>query len=512
MTRIPKVRISRICLRRAPVALAALVALGLGLVAIPSAKAQTLTVLHSFAGNGDGIQPMAPLIMDEAGNLYGTTYYGGINGRGVVFKVHTSGRETVLYSFPAYPGDGANPNAGVIMDKAGNLYGTTFYGGENEILFGGEPENGTVFKLDTSGNETLPHSFTGGPGDGSNPYAGLIMDKAGNLYGTTPNGGAFWEGPETPEGPGAVFKLDTSGSEMLLYSFGGPNGVDAGVPLAGVIMDKAGNLYGTTTLGGDFGEGTVFKLDTSGNATVPYSFPDGAGPIYAGLFMDRAGNLYGTTTHGGAFGEGTVFKLDPSGKGTVLHSFAGPPGDGAFPWAAPIVDERGNLYGTTYAGGTGTCNFDGPGCGTVYEIDRYGNETVLHSFAGSPDDGAAPVAGLVTDKAGNLYGTTEAGGAASWGTVFKLSPPSPQQATQTIIDAVNALYSQGVLSGAEYNGLVQRLQKAILLMNAGRDGDADQSLRAFIREVLGLQRSGVLSPSQAEPLISAAEAVIAQLS
>jgi uncharacterized repeat protein (TIGR03803 family) len=176
------------------------------------------------------------------------------------------------------------------------------------------------------------------------------------------------------------------------------------------------------------------------------------------------------------------------------------------------MDERGNLYGTTLYGGTGPCLSVPPACGTVYEIDRYGNETVQYNFVGYPDDGAQPFDSLVMDKAGNLYGTTSAGGAEGVGTVFKLSPPTPQQATQTIIDAVNALYSQGVLSRGEDNALVLELQKAIRLMNAGRNDAAAGNLRAFILEVLDLQRWGVLSPSQAETLISAAEAVIAQLS
>jgi len=504
MTRIPKVKISRIRLRKAPVALAALVALGLGLVAIPSAQAQTLTVLHSFTGNGDGIQPMAPLIMDEAGNLYGTTYYGGINGRGVVFKVHTSGRETVLYSFPAYPGDGANPTAGVIVDKAGNLYGTTVFGGENDVDFGGEPETGTVFKLDPSGNETLLGFVGGEPEDGENPSAGLIMDKAGNLYGTTPLGG-----DSEPPGIGTVFKIDTSGN-LTLLSFTGSVG---GHPVAGLIMDEEGNLYGSAATGGDFGDGTVFKIDHSGNATLLYSFTgtNGEGDPQASLIIDKHKNLYGTTFAGGAFGLGTVFKIDPSGKETVLHSFGGAPGDGTSPMAGLVMDERGNLYGTTWYGGTGICDYEGPGCGIVFKIDRHGNETVLHNFAGPPDDGAAPLAGLVIDKAGDLYGTTSLGGADNGGTVFKLSPPTPQQATQTIIAAVNALYSAGALSSGEDNALVLRLQNTISLMNAGRDDVSAQSLRAFIREVLDLQRSGVLSPSQAAPLISAAEGVIAQL-
>jgi len=504
MTKTPEVRISRIRLRWAPVALAALVAIGLGLVPIPTAKAQTLTILYGFTGAPDGANPEAGLIRDEAGNLYGTTAFGGDcnslpTGCGTVFKFDTSGRETVLYSFGAYPGDGTTPFAGLIRDRAGNLYGTTLSGGEYDF--------GTIFKLDTSGNETLLHSFAGYPTDGANPWVGLIMDRAGNLYGTTPSGGQ--------SDYGTIFKLDTSGNETLLHSFAGYP-TDGASPFAGLIMDRAGNLYGTTVSGGQSDYGTVFKLDKSGNEKVLRSFTgsagDGASPV-GGLIADRAGNLFGTTSAGGTSELGTVFKLDTSGNLTVLHSFTGtppptlfgPPPDGRQPDAPLIMDESGNLYGETMYGGT----FDQ---GTVFELDTSGNLTLLHSFDPFSGDGAAPDGGLVMDKAGILYGTTNGGGTAGGvGTVFKFSPPPPQQATQTIIDAVNALYSQGVLSSGEDNALVLRLQKAISLMNAGRDGAATLSLREFILEVLALQRWGVLSPSQAAPLISAAEGVIAQL-
>jgi len=516
MTKTPEVRISRIRLRWAPVALAALVAIGLGLVPIPTAKAQTLTIIHSFAGPPDGETPEAGLIRDEAGNLYGTTYYGGVYGAGAVFKLDAFGSETVLYSFGAYPGDGTILLGGLIRDRAGNLYGTTRYGGESDY--------GTIFKLDTSGNETVLYSFAGSPTDGAYPSASLIRDKAGNLYGTTTYGGSGTCQSLPPFGCGTVFKFDTSGNETVLHNFTGSPG-DGAFPSAALIADRAGNLYGTTANGGAFnstsvphGCGTVFKLDTSGTETVLYSFAgqygafgDGLFPPSANLIMDEAKNLYGVTFLGGASGDGTVFKLDSRGKLTVLHSFAGPPSDGANPLAAPIMDERGTLYGTTVWGGSGFCDYPGLGCGTVYVIDRFGKETVLHSFTNSPDDGAIPV-GLVMDRADNLYGTTNGGGAAGYGTVFELISPTPQQATQTIIGAVNALYSEGALSRGEYNALVQRLQQAILLMNAGRDGHAAENFRAFIREVLDLQRSGVLSQSQATPLISAAEAVIAQLS
>jgi uncharacterized repeat protein (TIGR03803 family) len=340
------------------------------------------------------------------------------------------------------------------MDTAGNLYGTTQNGGSGGgCSFG----CGTVFKLAPAGNETVLHSFTGSPGDGGRPVAGLIMDTAGNLYGTTAEGGSgtctVINGVPV-SGCGTVFKLDPAGNETVLHSFtGGSDGIQA---LAALIMDQAGNLYGTTELGGSFGFGTVFKLDPSGNETVLHTFTggnDGATPFFAGLIMDTAGNLYGTTFNGGASGYGTVFELDTAG-----------------------------------------------------------NETVLHSFTGSPGDGASPPAALIMDKAGNLYGTTLIGGASGFGTVFKLTVQTPQQATQTIINSVNALFSQGVLNGGQDNSLVVKLQHAIDLMNAGKNAAAIGNLNAFISEVNDLLSSGVLSPSQAASLVSAAESVIARLS
>jgi uncharacterized repeat protein (TIGR03803 family) len=417
------------------------------------------TVLYSFTGtNGDGANPAAGLIMGSAGNLYGTTLVGGSAGGGTVFKLDSSSHETVFYSFTLTNGDGANPEAGLIVDKAGNFYGTTALGG----LTGNCPPNfniyravptpagcGTVFKLDPSGKQAVLYSFTRTNGDGANPAAGLIMDSAGNLYGTTAEGGSA--------GGGAAFKLNPSGNEALLYSFTGLTNGDGANPAAGLIMDSAGNLYGTTPIGGTSvhcpppfeypvpvtGCGTVFKLDPSGHETVPYSFTltngDGANPE-AGLIMDSVGNLYGTTALGGLIsncivdvtgppptpGCGTVFKLDPSGKETVLYSFTGTNGDGANPAAGVIMDSVGNLYGTTEYGGitTGSCSGPSPaGCGTVFKLDPSGKETVLYSFTGTNGDGANPVAGVITDSAGNLYGTTEfTAGSVGAGTVFKLDP------------------------------------------------------------------------------------------
>src|SRR6266446_5514665 len=252
------------------------------------------TVLYSFTGtNGDGAHPAASLIMDSAGNLYGTTQFGGVTscssgffvppGCGTVFMLDRSGNETVLHSFTLTNGDGANPAASLIMDSAGNLYGTTQLGG---ITSGNCPNSGTntsapppvgcgtVFKLDPSGHETVLYSFTDTNGDGAQPVAGLIMDSAGNLYGTTPLGGvtssSSCSGP-SPAGCGTVFRLEPSGHETVLHSFtGSPAGED---PEAGVIMDTAGKLYGTTYGGGSAGDGTVFRLEPP----VDFSFGPGSG-------------------------------------------------------------------------------------------------------------------------------------------------------------------------------------------------------------------------------------------
>ena len=412
MANIANVRIWRLRLLRAIAALAALVAFGLAVVAVPSAKAQSESVLYSFTGGSDGYIPYAGLLMDTAGNLYGTTF------AGTVFKLDTSSNLTVLHTLPG------NSEAGLIMDNAGNLYGTTNDGGSNNCSLG----CGTVFKLDTSGNLTVLHNFTGSPGDGANPQAGLLMDTAGNLYGTTFDGGTGTCVAPPGSGCGTVFKIDSSGNETVLHYFTGPP--DGEVPdFAGLIIDTAGNLYGTTAFGGASSNGTVFKIDTSGNETVLHSFAgfpgDGANPS-AALIMDKRGNLYGTTETGGASGFGTVFKLSTSGKETVLYNFTGSP-DGAAPLASLIMDKKGRLYGTTPDGGAGTCSFVAPGCGTVFRLSTSGKETVLHRFEGSLGDGAIPYASLVMDTAGNLYGTTTSGGASGncsggCGTVFKLIP------------------------------------------------------------------------------------------
>lgn len=394
-------------------------------VATQSARAQTFTVLHSFAFVPDGDSPFSSLVQDAAANLYGTTSAGGISnacpslippGCGVVFKVDPQGNESVLYNFTNMP-DGANPTFGLVIDGSGNLYGTTGAGGGSPLVcYGG---CGVVFKVDPNGTETVLYRFAGG-NDGGGPTGVLARDLSGNLYGTTIGGGV----QNGSAGFGVVYKLDPSGHETVLYSFKG--GADGGYPAGGVIRDLAGNLYGTGWYGGAFNEGVMFKIDTSNKETVLYSFTghaDGGSP-FAGLVQDPSGNLYGTTEGGGVpaclgGGCGVVFKLDTTGKETVLHTFT--VSDGALPELAGLVlDAAGNLYGATYAGGTGsTCPI---GCGVVFKLDTTGKETVLYSFSGGVD-GLDPGAGVLLGASGNLYGTTLFGGASGLGTVFELSAP-----------------------------------------------------------------------------------------
>ena len=282
-------------------ALALVGMLALMVTAIPSAEAQ----IYSFQNIPDGASPVGGLFRDAAGNLYGTTSAGGADLKlGTVFKVDTTGVETVLHRFDGT--DGAYPMAGVIRDAAGNLYGTTMQGGESNACDLG---CGTIFKIDPTGNATVLHSFHSS--DGRYPTSDLIPDAAGNLYGTV-WGGALDKG--------IVFKVNRSGKLTVLYSFTGRS--DGWQPRGRLARDAAGNLYGTTFAGGAYNWGTVFKLDTTGKETVLYSF-NGAGPSAGGLFRDAAGNLYGTTWNGGAYNQGTVFKVDTSGTETVLYTFTG---------------------------------------------------------------------------------------------------------------------------------------------------------------------------------------------
>jgi uncharacterized repeat protein (TIGR03803 family) len=371
----------------------------------PAAPAQTFTLLHQFRSGPDGINPEAGVVLDAKGNLYGTTLNDGAFASGTVFKVSPAGNERVLYSFTGINGDGAFPFFGsLVRDSTGNLYGTTESGGifDQSCPFG----CGIVFKVDASGNETVLYRFTGTSEDGTQPWFGLVRNSTGTLYGSIPFGGTF--------GGGSIFKITPAGNEAVLYDFEGSN--DGGFPEGSLLLDAKGDVYGTTSSGGSsFEEGTVFKVAANGKETVLYSFTGGTdgGDPGAGLIRDPAGNLYGTTQVGGTAGFGTVFKLNLHGQETVVYSFTGG-ADGAAPFGGSLVrDSAGNLYGVTSAGGDS-------GFGVVFEIDTTGTETVLHSFSGT--DGKIPYGTLALDKSGNLYGTTYEGGAYGGGVVFKIAP------------------------------------------------------------------------------------------
>jgi uncharacterized repeat protein (TIGR03803 family) len=376
-------------------------------------------VLHTFRGK-DGSFPTGTLVRDSGGNMYGTTSGGGTGGCdgygcGTVFKMNKQGKEVWLYSFKGT--NEIDPVAGVLRDASGNLYGTTEFGGKITTTCGGVQAGGcgTVFKVDQTGKGAVLYKFKGTP-DGYFPEALLVEDPAGDLYGTTYLGGA--------NGLGAVFKLDTNGSETILHSFAGP--------------------------------------------------PDGGGDgafSYEGVIRDTAGNLYGATSAGGAYGAGAVYKLDASGKETLLHSFAGYPSDGANPDSVLLFDSQGNLYGTTASGGNSeVC--DG-GCGTVFELSPKSGgrweETVVYSFCSIENcaDGEEPVSGpLVRDSAGNIYGTTIFGGAYrncngdACGVVFKLDPTGKETVLHSFTGGADGAFpyagltrdSSGNLYGTAWQG------------------------------------------------------------
>jgi uncharacterized repeat protein (TIGR03803 family) len=365
----------------------------LGALSIAPVHAQTEVVLHSFSER-TGENPYAGVIRDAAGNLYGTSEYGGPSRRGVVYKLSRTGHYKVLHGFTS-GADGDRPIGGVTRDSAGNLYGTTYTGGAANA--------GAVYKVNMAGHETVLYSFTGGS-DGANPIAGVIRDSAGNLYGTTALGGAAFNG--------VVFKLDMAGQETVLYSFTGE--ADGGQPYAGVIQDATGNLYGTTYQGGLGNHGVVYKLDVTGQETVLYSFtgePDGDQP-HGGVALDPAGNLYGTTFLGGTSDQGAVYKLDATGRESILYSFTGG-SDGGNPADGVVRTPNGDLYATA-SGYTS-------GHGVVFELNSAGDYTILYSFTGA-NDGGNPLAGVIRDSKGDLYGTTSGGGKHNRGTIFEIKP------------------------------------------------------------------------------------------
>jgi len=403
--------------------LLAFVALVVFGVVPPSFAAGNERVLYRFRHRGGGILPEGGVIFDAAANLYGTTCgdIGFDKGYGTVFEL-TPGSggtwsETVLHDFGTY----VCPYGGLVFDAAGNLYGTT--------IWGGKYSNGIAFELapnlDGTWNETILHEF-GGPGDGSSPNGDLIFDAAGNLYGTTYYGGtAIKECQENGIGCGTVFELIPSQTgqwtEKVLHNFH-RNGTDGVWPSAGLAMDAAGNLYGPAALGGPAGFGVVFELSPNAHGkwseTILFSFDgnDGAGPA-AKLVFGPDGNLYGTTLYGGeSNGFGTVFELIPGKNGqwseklvrTFFHNGRDPDG--------PVIfDSAGNLYVTTTEGGRyggGSCGSSSCG-GSLFKLspDTNGKWTMtdLHDFNGKKD-GSDPTGALIFDSTGNLYGTTVLGG------------------------------------------------------------------------------------------------------
>jgi len=429
-------------------------ALILGLSAnVPSAHAQ-LTTLYEFQGSPDGESPYGGLVEDSTGAFYGTTEAGGKNscgstGCGTVYKLAGT-KESWVYSFKGYPKDGQTPGyINLVTDGKGNFYGTTAYGGNGPCKLNGISVGcGTIFEITSAGVETPLYSFQWGPKDGAGPNSTLILDSAtGVLYGTTEGGGNLVENCMEGAGCGTVFQFTISTKkEKVLYEFctNKTTCPDGAGPAGMLAQDSAGNIYGTTEGGGAHLGGTAFKLILStGVESVLYSFcaktncADGEGPAGGLTLKASTGILYGTTISGGTgvcgqetTGGGTLFQITTAGKNfRVLHDFPSSGGDGCNPWGTVTMDTAGNLYGTTFLGGDGN-----PPLGTVYEYSASGKESVLYSFDGVGDIGAAPLDTLIHEKR-KLYGTTVGGGGATvcsllingenlggCGTVFELTP------------------------------------------------------------------------------------------
>ena len=430
---------------------------------LSTARAQTETVLYSFCAQqvcSDGEGPSTGLVFDQHGNLYGVTstggggaygvcnFYGRYSTCGTIYKVTPDGVETVLYNFCAKQQctDGALPAAGLVFDKQGNLYGTAYSGGSHGhgvCSFAGVTGCGVVFKLTPEGQYTVLYNFCSRSNcsDGMYPSRRLVFDKQGNLYGTTVRGGdnrfCGWDN----EGCGTIYKLTPEGKEIVLHNFcRQTNCTDGANPLAGLIFDKRGNMYGTTVTGGAYcvfygseGCGVVYKLTPKGKYTVLLTFCsaneecyDGALPE-DGVILDHDGTLYGTTSEGGShqwgYGHqwGVVFRLSAEGKETVLHNFCTQTNctDGLRPNRITF-GPGGNLYGTTWGGGA-------YGWGAVYKLTPDGAETILYNFCSQTNcaDGAYPETGLIFDQQANMYGTTvwgDASGPLGDGVVYKITP------------------------------------------------------------------------------------------
>lgn len=388
------------------------------------AQSQNFSIIHTFSGAGDGGAPYAGLSLDRGGNLYGTTTAGGAHSNGTVFRLKRAGASWILSTLYSFAGgaDGASPAGGVIVGPDGNLYGMTQYGGTGCAPHG----CGLVYRLRPPATfcravscpwtKTTIYSFDynggGYPNNGN-----LTFDQAGNLYGATAAYGAY--------GKGTVFKLTSSNGvwmQSVLWSFTGGN--DGALPYSTVIFDSAGNLYGTAYAGGAAGDGTVYELSPSGSEWIEktlYTFTggyDGYQPI-GGVSMDQQGNLYGTTFSGGSPGQGTAFELTPSG-GTwsyaLLQTFSGYDG----PYATPTLDPAGNVYITS----TFSTLDGGNQAGGVFQLTPSNggwSTSAVYNFSGG-NDGDIPAGSVTIDASGNIYGTTVAGGSGGQGVVFEITP------------------------------------------------------------------------------------------
>jgi uncharacterized repeat protein (TIGR03803 family) len=397
-------------------------------VATQLAQAQTFKVIYTFDGQTDGANPYAGVTIDKAGNLYGTNTAGGTEGYGTVFKLKLKGESWILSPLYNFTGgsDGKNPQSRVIIGPDGALYGTTFNGGGKGcgvngcgIVFSLRPPMAACKAAMCPWKETVLYQFSGGT-DGGEPTGDILFDKAGNIYGTTEIGGMAHRCGGL--GCGAVFELSRSGSswtETVLYQFSG--GTDGAFPNSGVIFDDSGNLYGTTDSGGSSAYGTVFKLTHSGSGwteQVLYNFLglNDGSQPDSGLILDSQGNLYGTTLLNGTGGGGTVFQLTPSNGNWTINVLYGLSGI-AGPIANLNMDAAGNLYGTTFQDGVHLV-------GSLLKLSPSRGGWIyssLHDFTGG-NDGQLPISSIVFDSNGNLYGTASSGGSSGLGVVVEITP------------------------------------------------------------------------------------------
>ncbi len=371
-------------------------------------------VLYSFTGYNDGGNAATGLVLDRSGDLYGTTVIGGTATCGTVFKLAPGSpwTESVLFNFDCYS-TGKNPHGGVTFGPHGNLDGTTVNGGDGGSC--GSTGCGVVFQANATAEKVL-YAFTGGD-DGFGPGSPVTIDSAGHVFGTAPDGGAYSQGVVYE-----VYRERRGWRQSVIHPFTG--GTDGGTGSLGALLLLSGDLYGVTETGGSNSAGTAYRLSPAGKGVWKfkplYQFkgtPD-AGAPYGGLIADSSGTLYGTTYYGGANGLGSVFELSPHRgryRERVLYSFKGG-NDGSSPTSTLVFGRTGILYGTSSAGG-GSCD-----CGTIFKVDvTSGKEQIVHRFGGPPD-GAYPYYGMTKDAAGNLYGTTVQGGTSSQGVVFEYTP------------------------------------------------------------------------------------------